>query len=379
VADTDATLGKRVAITGRLGTLTRAEASLHIQRAGGIYCEDFGPRVETLVVGMRGWPLLETGKVTRALELAEAARARGEGVRIVSEQAFRELVGLDPAAEGSGTYTAPQVAAILKIEPSVLERWEHLGLVHPAGGRYDFRDLVGLRTVADLIRRGVSPRQIRQSLERLRGVLPGVERPLAQLKILADGGRILAEVGDVLLSPDGQLELDFERQPLAAPTPLTVGPSDAAGWIARGVECEQKGEWKAAERAYRRAVGLAPSDAAAQFNLGNVLMARKRYHAAVERLSQATALDPSMAAAWFNLAHALDELGRLRSSAASLRRAVAADPEYADAWYNLAQVYEKLKDDKKAALAWREYLRRDQTSPWAAEARRRLAKAPSWA
>jgi tetratricopeptide (TPR) repeat protein len=379
-------IDQKVSVTGRLGTMTRAEIALHVQQGGGTFVEDFSPRVALLIVGMDGWPLLETGKLTRALELAELARRQGLPVRIISEQTFRELVGLDPTpAASGGSYTVEQVAGILNVEASVLERWEQFGLVRPAAGLYDFRDLVSLRTVADLVVRGVSPRVIRKSLEGLQGLLPGVEQPLAQLKILADGGRLLAEVGDVLLSPDGQFELDFERRDAAPPSgpahTLTAAPAEAAEWIARGVAHEAAGRLKDAERAYRRAIRIAPSDAAAQFNLGTVLLARKRPQAAAERLAQATALDPTMAVAWFNLAHAQEELGRLRSAASSLRRAIAADPDYTDGYYNLAQLREKLGDSKGAARSWQEYLKRDPSSAWADEARRRLAatRGPSWA
>jgi tetratricopeptide (TPR) repeat protein len=383
-----ALLGELVVFTGRLATMSRRAAARVAECAGGRVAPGVSRRCTMLVVGARGLPLLETGALPRSLHRAEELREAGVRLRILTERTFRELIGLDaaPAVEGK-TLEAVQVAAALGIEPRVLERWEHLGLVPSSGGRYDFRDLVSLRTVTDLVARGVRPLVIQRSLEGLTGLIAGVDRPLAQLKILvSDAGRLVAELEDALLSPGGQLELKFDRtaNPVDGEALTLVAAEDyrdAAAWVAAGLGHEGTGDLAQAERAYRRAIRLDPSDPSAQLNLGNVLLERGRPDAAVERFAQAAALDPDCARAWYNLAYAQDELGRRRAALVSLRRAVRADPTFADARYNLAELCERMDEREEAARNWAEYLRLEPGGDWASEARRRLAvlRSPAWA
>ncbi|MEX2217740.1 MAG: tetratricopeptide repeat protein [Phycisphaerales bacterium] len=380
--------GQRVAFTGRFATLTRAEAEKRIGDAGGGLAPSVSPRTTMLVVGMRGWPLMDSGRITGKLAQAEQLRAGGHAIRIVSETEFRELLGLDPAPEGvSKSLTPRQVCGALGVDQKTLERWERCGLVRSSQGRYDFRDLVSLRTVTNLVARGVSPVVIRKSLDALSRLLPGVERPLAQLNILvSDSGELVAEVEEALLTQSGQLEMRFGTSPGSTiePKPLSLVRADnrdSAAWIELGLGHELSGNLAEAEHAYRRAAALAPSDASPQFNLGNTLLAGGRLEAAAERYAQAVALDPGHAASWFNLAHVQDALGDRQSAIRYLRRAISADPAYADAHYNLADAAERAGDRLTAEAAWDEYLRLDPASPWAREARRRLQalRGPKWA
>jgi Tfp pilus assembly protein PilF len=387
-----ALLGQRVVFTGRFASLMRAEAEKVVARAGGRVLPGVSPRATMLVVGMRGWPLMDSGHVTRKLAEAERLRAAGRTIRILSEVTFRELVGLEAPAEAvAKTLSEQQVCKTLGIDARVLQRWEHCGLVRSHDGLYDFRDLVSLRTVTGLVARGVSPVVIRKSLDALGGFLPGVDRPLAQLNILVgDSGELVAELEEALLTQSGQLAFRFEtsQQPAAdAPRPLSLARADtrdSAAWIEAGLEHEEAGELEKAEHAYRRAAALAPNDALPQFNLGNVLLAGGRLEAAAERYAQAVALDPSNAQAWFNLAHVQDALKDRPSAMKYLRRAIAADPTYADAHFNLADLAERVGDNATAAAAWDDYLRLDPRSEWSAEARRRLhalrkPRGPAWA
>ncbi|MDX2148364.1 MAG: tetratricopeptide repeat protein [Planctomycetota bacterium] len=393
--------GERVAITGRLATMSRAAAEDAVRRAGGVFARAMSAKVTILVVGMQGWPLMESGHVTRALSQAEQLRAAGSGVRVLSEWAFRELLGLEPRRESDRALAldAKQVCAALGIDERTLQRWEHCGLVRSRGGRFDFQDLVSLRNVTDLVAKGVSPQVIRKSLDALAALLPGVDRPgvdrpLAQLNILvSDRGTLVAELEEALLTPSGQLEMRFDLPPLArdepnldgagrhaggdpkadaAPLRLVPGEErDLTGWIDLGLEQEASGEWSEAEHSYRRAASLAPSDAGVQFNLGNALLAQGKLEAAAERFAQATALDPTHARAWFNLAHVQDELGNEIGAIRLLKRAIGADPTFADAHFNLADLAERQGDRAAALRAWDEYLRLDRASEWNSEARRR--------
>jgi DNA-binding transcriptional MerR regulator len=383
-----ALLGQRVAFTGRFATLSRAEAESLVKGAKGRCVPSVTVRTTMLVVGMRGWPLMDSGHVTGKLAEAERLRGLGRQVRVVSEPEFREILGLsEPATEAGKSLGAQQICAALGISERTLQRWEHCGLVRSSGGRYDFRDMVSLRTVTDLVARGVSPVVIRRSLDALSRHLPGVDRPLAQLNILqSDSGELVAEIEDALLTQSGQLEirfgLDSEPKPECRPLSLVRGDErDAAAWIELGLEHEENGDLEQAEHAYRRAAAMAPTDPSPHFNLGNVLLAGGRLEAAAERYSQAVALEPSHASAWFNLAHVQDSLGDRQSAMRYLRRAIAADPAHADAHFNLGDLAERMGDRLTAEAAWDEYVKLDPASEWGREAHRRLKalRSPRWA
>jgi len=307
-------------------------------------------------------------------------------VRVITEVEFRRLLGLAPASEASKSLPAEQVCAALGIDIGTLTRWERCGLVESCDGLFDFRDLVSLQTVTQLVSRGVSPAVIRVSLDALSRFLPGVERPLAQLSIIQSGsGDLVAELEGVLLTPSGQFEMRFEaaqRGPAADAEaqlhPLTLacgaepGPEPSVeSLIDEGLEHERSGDLARAEQAYRRAAAMAPGDPTAHFNLGNVLLTAGRLEAAAERFAQAAALDPGHARAWFNLAHVRDELGDPHAALGNLKRAIAADRAYADAYFNLADLAERLGEFEAAAKAWDDYLRLDRASDWAGQARRR--------
>jgi tetratricopeptide (TPR) repeat protein len=331
---------------------------------------------------------MDSGRITGKLAQAERLRSGGARIRIVSEMEFRELLGLEVPPEATPkSLTDRQVCAALGIDTRALQRWEHCGLVRAHDGRYDFQDLISLRTVTGLVARGVSPLVIRSSLDALAAFLSGVDRPLAQLNILvSDSGELVAELEEALLTTSGQLEIRFDAHSDGVDQgPLSLASADTRGsdaWIDAGLEHEEAGDLDGAEQAYRRAAALAPNDPAPHFNLGNVLLARGQPRAAAERYAHTVALDPSHARAWFNLAHVHESMKEGAASMTYLRRAIAAEPTFADAHFNLADLAERLGDRETAVAGWEAYIRLDPASEWGAEARRRLRalrKAGSWA
>jgi tetratricopeptide (TPR) repeat protein len=278
---------------------------------------------------------------------------------------------------------AAHVCELVGVVPETLHRWELLGLVRSTDGRYDFRDLVSLQTIAALVAQGASPHTIASSVRALARVVPGTDRPLAQLKLLADQDTLVAEVNGCLMAPGGQLLMRFgpdEGDEIDARAALTLphaGPC-AAGrsaeeWFDIGCLHEDAGELEQAERAYREALALQPCSVEAHFNLANVLRATNRREAAEERYRVTIEHDPGMAEAWFNLADLLDESGRCEEAIEGLRAAVCCAPNYADAHYNLAVCCDKAGLSDEARTHWREYVRLDPASEWAAFARGRLS------
>lgn len=380
---------ERIAFTGRLATLSRQHAARLATDAGAAVVDRVTRETTLLVVGMLGWPLMNSGQLTRSLAEAERLRDAGIGIRIICESEFREAVGLEPPADSRGkSLTAAQVCAALSIDTRALQRWEHGGLVRAHEGRYDFRDLVSLRAVTNLVARGVRPSVIRKSLEHIKSFLPGVDRPLAQLNILVSAsGELVAELEEALLTTTGQLEIRFDAAPNRMHEVKSISivrnqPADSAAWIESGLEHEEAGDLENAERAYRSAVSLSPGDPSPHFNLGNVLLQQGRLEPAAEQFARAAALNPAHARAWFNLAHVQDARGDRPGARQSLHRAIAADPGYADAHYNLADLCDRLGEREAAEAAWSAYIRLDASSEWGREARRRLSalrKAGAWA
>ena len=95
-------------------------------------------------------------------------------------------------------YRVGDVATIIGISRRQLQYWDETDLVRPSartpGGhaRYAFEDLVALKTAKRLIDAGVSVQRIRKSIRALRELLPSVERPLAEVVLVATGDVVLA-------------------------------------------------------------------------------------------------------------------------------------------------------------------------------------------
>jgi DNA-binding transcriptional MerR regulator len=380
--------GARVAFTGRLASMTRREAHAIVREAGGTPTSSVSGRTTHLVIGAHGWPLKADGDVSAKLQQAERQRARRGTMHIVPETRFLEMVGLrDRAPELRKTYPIDRVADLVGVDARTIERWEHLGLVRSDDGAYDFQDIVSLQTVAGLVRDGVSVPGLQRSLEALASVVPGTERPLAQLRIIAtDTGDLLARIGEALVAPDGQQLLDFdapaeaagdEAGPAAidagaAPPGLTVEMESVDELLERATWLEEEERYDEAARAYRRAIVRAPDRTEAYYNLGNVLRMTGRAEAAEELYRLALAVDPENELAWYNLADVQEEVGREAEAIESLRRAIDAEPTFADAHFNLASVLEAGGDIVAAREHWRAYVSLDPNSEWATLARERL-------
>lgn len=117
---------------------------------------------------------------------AKAAKTEVPGSRI-------DEVGAKP----SDLFRTKEVVQILGISRRQLQYWAQTDLVIPSvktrGGhhRYTFQDLVALKATKRLIDAGVSVQRIRSSIRALREILPNIERPLAELVLVATGEVVL--------------------------------------------------------------------------------------------------------------------------------------------------------------------------------------------
>jgi len=288
-----------------------------------------------------------------------------------------------------------EVQRILALTGKQLDHWDRLSLISPKkeqGSRYyDFRDLIGLRTVKQLVEQGVPPIRIRRAVAALRQQLSHVQSPLAELRVLSDGKDVVVERGGARLEPvSGQFLLNFETRELdegirtipgraaraaAGPASSPAGASGAAenDWMAVALEYEAEGAARAAAiQAYDRAVSADPQSVEAWINRGTLCYEDGNFAKAAESFHRALASNPESALAHYNLGSVLEEMGEPGAARNHLREAVRIDPGYADAHYNLAFVSEKLGNFGEAREHWQAYIKLDPSSPWCDYARRRL-------
>ena len=206
-------------------------------------------------------------------------------------------------------FSPDEVQRILGLTEKQLDYWERLRLVSPRkeqGTRYyDFRDLIGLRTVKQLVENGVPANRLRRALAALREKLAHAEAPLSELRVLSDGGAVIVERGGTRLEPlSGQFVLNFETRELTETVRVMTGRS-ADEWLAVALEYEAEGKSRAqAIDAYERAFCVDPARPDALINCGTLYYEDGNLEKASEYFRQALVLDPENALAHFNLGSA---------------------------------------------------------------------------
>src|SRR3989442_5684822 len=88
-------------------------------------------------------------------------------------------------------YGVRELTRILTLTPKRAAQLRRLELLRGESG-YTFRDLLALRAASALLDAGASVRQIKQTLTALRRQDPSLVEPLAELRLLLQGGPLLA-------------------------------------------------------------------------------------------------------------------------------------------------------------------------------------------
>jgi tetratricopeptide (TPR) repeat protein len=432
VDDSIALTGLRIAITGRLASMTRSEVEERLRVAGAETCSEVDETTDLLVVGQGGWPLAADGQPTRALREAESLRSAGKGPQVIDERRLLTSLGL-AGPELQAHYTTDQLARILDVPPAQLRAWVRAGLIRPARvvrrmWTFDFREVASARSLHRLLREGAKPAALARGLEQLERWLPDARRSLGQLATLEKRGDLLVRTrSGKLAEPNGQLRLfapvgndlrafpaeneddDTHTPPMAPESPRE--PSDdpsrvvgsiprpcpearspdgtritpiASGTRASAMEDEgaRSGSGSGAdsavdhdERLSHIATSATPSTVAADepdlLDAGLALerAGRPAEAAAVYR----TALDaaPDRAELWFNLGNVLYGLIRVGEAVRALETAVDLDPCFVEAWNNLGNAYAESGRSEQAIVAWRRAVALD---PGCADAHFNLAQ-----
>lgn len=284
---------------------------------------------------------------------------------------------------GERIYGLRELTRILSLTPRRTSQLRRLELLRTDGG-YTFRDLLALRAASALLDAGASVRQIREALQALRRQDPALQQPLAEVRFLVDGSRLLAQSDNVRFDPrSGQQVLALDAVDLTAaaaatlPTgrvrPLHPPAQQAEAWFERASEWDDEpSRWEDAVDAYQRVVALDPTYSAAWNNLGLVLHRLGRYPEARQAYATALRNDPDCAEAAYNLGSLHEDCGEPEEGVRHYRIALDISPDYADAHFNLAAALARAGRNADAVRHWQRYLELDAASPWARIARAHL-------
>jgi tetratricopeptide (TPR) repeat protein len=363
---------KKVCFTGRLASLTRAQAAAMVRERGGSCASSVSSQTSILVVGQDGWPLQKDGQLTKKLRLARSLAMLGKPIEVLSEDDWLTRLGVTPNQEERRLYNTAELSSLLQVPGDRLRKWAEIGLLKPAKtvegvGYFDYSQAVNARTLLGFTQAGISMSRLRRSVEQLQKWL-GNEQPLLQLSALEKSGEILVRLDDGLADPSGQRCFDFAETETQPTVTLPESTPSADELFELACTHEDAGRLDEAVELYRKALLVGGPDATTCFNLANALCALGKREAAIERYYQAVELNPEFAQAWNNLGTLLSDAGSFGESIFALKRALAIDPGLAEAHYNLADLLDESGETAKAHEHWLSYLTFDSCSPWQAYA-----------
>ena len=328
-ASSDALLleGKRVAFTGRLASMTRADGVALVRKHGGCPVSTVTRHTSFLIVGQDGWPLQADGRRTSKLRKAQALKRGGCEITVIAEEEILSRLGLEQHSEGvRRLYSTAQLSRLLKIPGDRLRKWVAAGLIHAVDqvngvSTFDYTQVASARSLAGLLEAGVSVDRLRRSIRQMQSWLGDFRQPLLQLAALENNGDLLVRLEDGLAEPTGQRHFDF-ADPIERSTVTRVErPATADEWFELACKHEDARRMEEAVDAYRETLLVGGADATTCFNLANALAALGEREQAIEMYRQCVELDRQYAEAWNNLGVLFSEVGRPNEAANAFERA----------------------------------------------------------
>jgi tetratricopeptide (TPR) repeat protein len=402
--------GKRIVFVGKLGALPRKEAMQLIRDHGGNPLERLAGDVDVVIIGADELPAEDLS----ALLSESIRRGLREGRTIlIHEHELWQQLGVVDESTNMQLYTPAMMAGLLKIPVRNIRRWYRMGLLTSTKVAhrlpyFNFVQVQNARQLANWIARGAHPSDIKRQLSNFS---PWVEnRSLMELDLVVDGRLLLLRHGSLLLSSNGQLHLDFDRDDLE-PTGETatgqaasvatlpfqsntasrfasheniVSPSDAnandiKNWtrdelLQTAEELEDAGRLEQSIGWYRIILARYGMTAEICFQLAELLYRTGDSSAARERYYNAIELDEDFIEARANLGCVLAEAGQTILAIAAFQGALVRDDRYPDVHYHLAKCLDEVADTDQAARHWIRFLQLAPQSPWAEEALDRLGR-----
>ncbi|MCE9547005.1 MAG: tetratricopeptide repeat protein [Planctomycetia bacterium] len=400
--------GQRVALVGKLAGMSRRDAQKLVREQGGIAVEE-ALGADLIVVGESELPLDDTlGGAALFDDAIRTAADEGRLAIIGETELWRRLGLVDDSLDVRRLYTPAMLAELLRVPVAVIRRWHRRGLIVPVREvrrlpYFSFQEVATARSLARLVEGGIAPGALEKKLTALARFVPSAERRLAQLSVIVEGKQLLLRQGEGLIDAGGQLRFDFESEAPAAisdfrfqisdleeqnnstsirnsQSSIPNSPSssiDPREIVSAAADLEDAGRLAEAADMYRTALVVGGPSADVNFWLaellyrsGDVAGARERYYMAIE-------LNEDLVEARANLGCVLSETGQLELALAAFEGALAFHPDYADAHYHLARTLDELNRQSEASTHWRAFVALAPDSPWADEARTRLADEPS--
>jgi tetratricopeptide (TPR) repeat protein len=259
---------------------------------------------------------------------------------------------------------------------------------------FDFEEVGVARKLAQLAAAGCSMSVINRKLDELARLLPELARPLADPAVVVEGRSVHVRREEGMAEPSGQLLIDFEEA-----KPRALGPESESGPVAIPIaagafrsastagevilasddlrslaaDLEQYGHRDQAIEAYRAILVSGEFTADDHFSLAELLYREGDLPAARERYYMAIEIDEDFVEARSNLGCVLAEQGELELAEAAFLGALKYHPNYADAHYHLARLLDRKEQSTAALRHWQRFMDLAPASPWADEARERVA------
>jgi tetratricopeptide (TPR) repeat protein len=291
--------------------------------------------------------------------------------------------GREPVTD---VFSRAEVSRLLGVTPTRLRSLDRAGVVSPTGRRkgrraYTFADVIQLRAAQALLDKDVRLRDVTRAVLKLKSTLPKVARPLAELRIVSDGNKLVVRADDGAYEPlTGQLLLDLEvkqlREDVVRVLRPTAGKDRARTAYELYLEASRLDEDPAtmdqAEALYRRAIEYDPWLTIAHTNLGNIRFRRQDPEGAEQHYKRALQIDQRQPEAQYNLGYVTLERGHANEAIPLFLGAIESDPKFADAYFNLAMAYEQLGKPTLARPYWKSYIELEPQGTWTEIAKRHL-------
>ena len=352
-----------VVFTGKLSSLGRKEAQALVIRLGGSASDEVTAKTTMLVVGAEGFPGSEKSqKLRKAEDLNGRAESTEQPIRIVSEDDFCRLAGLQPPEDLKQQYYAQRdllgmYAGLREDHLRYLQKW---GLVRPvlrtnSETYYAFSDLLVIRQVSGEL--ATAPfRAIVRALQATRS-----GQLTFDFRIDAEPARIIK-----LRRPKSRDAAADRALAGVNPVPQTL----AEEYFLKGSALDvDQSRHSAAAGWYRRALEVDPYLVPALINLANIHYGKDELAEAQALYERAIGLDPDFFEAHFNLGNIYHDLGRFQEAAACYRTALGLNAHYADAHFYLAITLEKIGHSLEAKPHWRAYQQLSPDGEWVELAR----------
>ena len=338
--------------TGKLSSLGRKEAQALVIRLGGSAGDEVTAKTTMVVVGAESSQGSDKSQKLR--------RAEDLGVRVVGENDFCRMAGLQPPEDLKNQYYSQRdllsmYRGLREDHLRYLQKW---GLIRPVlrtntDTYFGFADLLLIRQVSAELESA----PFRAVVKALQAARSG--QLTFDFRIDAAPARII------------KLKRPKHRESEKEPAPVGLSPQTLAEeYFLKGSALDvDEARHQAAAGWYRKALEIDPYLVPALINLANIHYGKDELAEAQALYERAIGLDPDFFEAHFNLGNIYHDLGRFQEAGSCYRTALALNGHYADAHFYLAITLEKTGHSAEAKPHWRAYQHLSPNGEWVELAR----------